>query len=110
MPVMSKEKVMNVLHSFGMGKFAAVVMWVLHEVFAPFLPIIIFVSQTRKKNVSCWLKACGGGNFGHYDKCGKNMRNGGTISHAIWKLKRVMRLVSSYPEEVLCEPFFRLNN
>ena len=33
-PVMSKYEVMNVLRSFGMGKFAAAVMWVLHEVFA----------------------------------------------------------------------------
>ena len=33
-PVMSKEEVMAVLRSFGMGKFAAAVMYVLHEVFA----------------------------------------------------------------------------
>ena len=33
-PVMSKEEVMAVLRSFGMGKFAGAVMFVLHEVFA----------------------------------------------------------------------------
>ena len=32
-PVMSKEEVMSVLRSFGMGKFAGAVMWVLNEVF-----------------------------------------------------------------------------
>ena len=32
-PVMSKEEVMAVLRSFGMGKFAGAVMWVLNEVF-----------------------------------------------------------------------------
>ena len=31
--VMSKEEVMAVLRSFGMGKFAGAVMWVLNEVF-----------------------------------------------------------------------------
>ena len=30
---MSKEEVMAVLRSFGMGKFAGAVMWVLNEVF-----------------------------------------------------------------------------
>ena len=32
-PVMSKEEVMAVIRSFGMGKFAAAVMFVLNEVF-----------------------------------------------------------------------------
>lgn len=35
-------------------------------------------------------------------------KNGGTIKHGVWKLKRVMRLVSSYPEEALWEPWFRV--
>ena len=33
-PVMSATEVMGVLRSFGMGKFAGAVMWVLNEVFA----------------------------------------------------------------------------
>ena len=32
-PVMSAMEVMAVLRSFGMGKFAGAVMWVIHEVF-----------------------------------------------------------------------------
>ena len=32
-PVMSAQEVMSVLRSFGMGKFAGAVMWVLHKVF-----------------------------------------------------------------------------
>ena len=32
-PVMSATEVMAVLRSFGMGKFAAAVMWVINEVF-----------------------------------------------------------------------------
>ena len=49
-----------------------------------------------------------GGNFGQYDERGKNLKNGGMLQHGIWKLKRVMRLVSSYPEEALWEPVFRV--
>ena len=49
-----------------------------------------------------------GGNFGQYDTRDATLKNGGMIKHGIWKLKRVMRLVSSYPEEALWEPVFRV--
>ena len=48
-----------------------------------------------------------GGNFGQYDTRDATLKKGGMMKHGIWKLKRVMRLVSSYPEEALWEPFFR---
>lgn len=104
---MSKEEVMRVLCSFGMGKFAAAVMWVLHEVFA--MPTHYYICEPNEKEGQKLLaEIMQGGNFGQYDEHEKDMKNGGTILHAIWKLKRVMRLVSSYPEEALCEPFFRV--
>ena len=106
-PVMSKEEIMSVMRSFGMGKFAAAVMWVLHEVFA--MPTHYYICEPNGKEGRRLLaEIMQGGNFGHYDERGKSMRNGGTFSHAIWKLKRVMRLVGSYPEEALCEPLFRV--
>ena len=106
-PIMSKEEVMHTLRSFGMGKFAAAVMWVLHEVFA--MPIHYYICEPNEKEGRKLLaEIMRGGNFGHYDERGKKLRNGGTIPHAVWKLKRVMRLASSYPEEALCEPFFRV--
>ena len=48
------------------------------------------------------------GNFGQYDERGKEFKNGGMVKHGVWKLKRVMRLVRSYPEEALWEPVFRV--
>lgn len=106
-PIMSKEEVISVLRSFGMGKFASAVMWVLHEVFA--MPTLYYICEPNEKEGQKLLaEIMRGGNFGQYDDRGKSMKNGGTIPHAIWKLKRVMRLVSSYPEEALCEPFFRV--
>ena len=48
------------------------------------------------------------GNFGQYDERGKKFKNGGMIKHGLWKLKRVMRLVRSYPEEALWELVFRV--
>ena len=49
-----------------------------------------------------------GGNFGQYDTRDAALKKGGMMKHGVWKLKRVMRLVRSYPEEALWEPVFRL--
>ena len=51
-----------------------------------------------------------GGNFGQYDTRDAGMKRGGMVKHGVWKLKRVMRLVSSYPEEALWEPVFRVRH
>ena len=49
-----------------------------------------------------------GGNFGQYDTRDAALKKGGMMKHGLWKLKRVMRLVRSYPEEALWEPVFRV--
>ena len=205
-PVMSKEEVMAVLRSFGMGKFAAAVMWVINEVFVgvnendnenekspqmntdghgcpqadeggeqqlsatgqqlkeigpqadgrsehEFTRIIrefkgnniypqintdghrcpqadevgeqqlsAIGQQLKKNNFVPWMicepnekegkkllaEIMQGGNFGQYDTRDVSLKKGGMIKHGVWKLKRVMRLVSSYPEEALWEPVFRV--
>ena len=177
-PVMSKEEVMAVLRSFGMGKFAGAVMYVLQEVFEneecrmkneecteaddggerklkrinrelkeigpqaddmgeqqlfthckfkeEFIKLkqVSSIGQQLKEKCVCepWMicepnekegkklleEIMKGGNFGQYDERGKEFKNGGMIKHGLWKLKRVMRLVRSYPEEALWEPMFRV--
>ena len=105
--VMSKEEVMAVLRSFGMKKFAAAVMYVLHEVFA--IPTNYYICEPNEKEGRKLLEEImKGGNFGQYDERGKELKNGGMVKHGVWKLKRVMRLVRSYPEEALWEPVFRV--
>ena len=49
-----------------------------------------------------------GGNFGQYDTRDAALKKGGMVKHGVWKLKRVLRLVRSYPEEALWEPVFRV--
>lgn len=184
-PVMSKEEVMAVIRSFGMGKFAGAVMWVLNEVFGGANendnenengqrrtrrgtgggPQADFVGESEssefKQNLNGgpqaddgeeqvliirtsfilsgahqatqvsderlmindgpWLlcepnekegrilleEIMKGGNFGQYDTRDAALKKGGMVKHGVWKLKRVMRLVRSYPEEALWEPVFR---
>lgn len=105
--VMSKEEVMSVLRSFGMAKFTAAVMFVLHEVFA--MPTHYYICEPNEKEGRKLLaEIMQGGNFGQYDTRDARLKKGGMIKHGLWKLKRVMRLVSSYPEEALWEPVFRV--
>ena len=167
-PVMSKEEVMAVIRSFGMGKFAGAVMFVINEVFgggnenekgqrrtrretdggpqADFLgeressefkrnlnggpqadggeehELKRINRELKENNFAPWMicepnekegkklldEIMKGGNFGQYDTRDAALKKGGMVKHGIWKLKRVMRLVSSYPEEALWEPVFRL--
>lgn len=175
-PVMSKEKVMAVIRSFGMGKFAGAVMFVINEVFGGGNenendnenenengqrrtrretdggPQADFVEESESSEFKRNLNGCPqaddggeqqlseigqqlkekivfapwmicepnekegrklleeimkGGNFGQYDTRDAALKKGGMMKHGVWKLKRVMRLVRSYPEEALWEPFFR---
>ena len=166
-PVMSKEEVMKVIRSFGMGKFAGAVMFVINEVFGggneneksqwrtrretDGCPQADFVGERessefkqnlnggpqaddggerklkrinrelKENNFAPWMicepnekegkklldEIMKGGNFGQYDTRDAALKKGGMVKHGIWKLKRVMRLVSSYPEEALWEPVFR---
>ena len=169
-PVMSKEEVMAVIRSFGMGKFAGAVMFVINEVFGGANenenengprrtrrktdggPQADFVGESESSGINRELKEMGpqaddvgerklkrinrelkennfapwmickpnenegkklleeimkGGNFGQYDTRDAALKKGGMMKHGVWKLKRVMRLVRSYPEEALWEPVFR---
>ena len=104
--VMSPSEVMSILRSFGMAKFSGAVMYVLHKVFA--MPSLYYICQPNEKEGKKLLaEIMQGGNFGQYDTRDAALKKGGMMKHGIWKLKRVMRLVRSYPEEALWEPVFR---
>lgn len=104
---MSAREVMAVLRSFGMGKFTSAVMFGLHEVFD--VPPHYYICEPNDKEGRKLLaEIMWGGNFGQYDTRDAALKKGGMMKHGIWKLKRVMRLVRSYPEEALWEPVFRV--
>ena len=171
-PVMSPSQVMSVFRSFGMGKFAGAVMFVINEVFGGTNendnenengprrtrretdggPQADFVGECessefkqnlnggpqadgggerklkrinrelKENNFAPWMicepnekegrrlleEIMKGGNFGQYDTRDAALKKGGMVKHGVWKLKRVMRLVRSYPEEALWEPVFRV--
>ena len=104
-----------------MGKFAGAVMYVLHEVFS--MPTRHLINDERLMINDCpWLlcepnevegrkllaEIMQGGNLGQYDTRDAALKKGDMMKHGVWKLKRVMRLVNSYPEEAIWEPVFRV--
>ena len=67
-----------------------------------------FCEPNEKEGRRLLAEIMRGGNFGQYDNRDVALKNGGMMKHGVWKLKRVMRLVRSYPEEALWEPVFRV--
>ncbi len=105
-PVMSNNEVIATLRSFGMAKFSASVMYVLHEVFA--MPIHYYICEPNEKEGKKLLaEIMNSGNFGHYDIEKPNVYRH-RLQYHIWKFKRIFRLAMSYPEEALWEPVFRV--
>ena len=72
-----------------------------------FVPWMI-CEPNEKEGKKLLVEIVQGGNFGQYDTRDAALKKGGMMKHGVWKLKRVMRLVSSYPEEALWEPVFRV--
>ena len=73
-------------------------------VFAPWM----ICEPNEKEGKKLLEEIMEGGNFGQYDTRDAALKKGGMMKHGVWKLKRVMRLVRSYPEEALWEPVFRV--
>ena len=73
-------------------------------VFAPWM----ICEPNEKEGKKLLEEIMKGGNFGQYDTRDAALKKGGMMKHGVWKLKRVMRLVRSYPEEALWEPVFRV--
>lgn len=93
------------MRRIGVYKFLGAVMYVLQNVFS--LPGKYLLCPVLQKEGSFLLSEIMlAGNFGKYDeRIGHGLKG---VNYAFMKLKRNLRFLTSYPEEVLCEPFFRV--
>lgn len=105
-PVMSNSYIISVVRSFGMTKFAAAVMYVLHKVFDMSSHYYI-CEPNEKEGKKLLAEIMNSGNFGHYNSKKPNMYQH-RLKYHIWKFKRMFLFAISYPEEALCEPVFRV--
>lgn len=106
-----KEERMRVIEQFGMKRFAGALMYVLREVLA--MPEEYMLCAASEKDGKFLLNEIMlAGNFGHSDpRMGalntENVTNR-RLSQAGRRFKRNMRFLTSYPSEVIFEPYARL--
>lgn len=96
----------DTLRRLGLWKFAGVVMYVLHEVFA--LPEDKMIAPMDEKDGRFLLdEVMRGGNFGQFDdRLGS--KEGEGKGHRFFRMTfRNLRFVTRYPTEALSEPLFR---
>lgn len=103
----ARKEQMRLLHRFDCDRFAAAAMYVLQQVFA--LPDeLLLCPPDVKRGEFLLTEILRAGNFGHYDDRLEGHREYETLWHAWDKLKRNMKYVTQYPEEVLGEPIFSI--
>ena len=96
------EDVRETLKYLNLDKFAGAVMYIMKEVLGlEERYLIVPVDERRGKTLLNEILK--GGNFGHHSGLAQN----NAAKKYFQKTWRNMQLVKEYPEEALCEPFFR---
>lgn len=110
--LMRKEEIMKIISSCGMKRFATALMYVLKNIFHVGDDELI-CGISEKDGLFLLDEIMMAGNFGHYDKRMNSIvvRKGKLsfqLQRASRRFMRNLRFLSSYPEEVICEPFARI--
>lgn len=110
--LMDKEELMKIISSCGMKRFATALMFVLKKIFHVGNDELI-CSISEKDGLFLLNEIMMAGNFGHYDIRMNDIevRKGKLsfqLQRASRRFMRNIRFLSSYPEEVICEPFARV--
>lgn len=110
--LMGKEEIMKIISSCGMKRFATALMFVLKDIFHVGNDELI-CGISEKDGLFLLNEIMMAGNFGHYDIRMNDIevRKGKLsfqLQRASRRFMRNIRFLSSYPEEVICEPFARV--
>lgn len=110
--LMGKEEIMKIISSCGMKRFATALMYVLKDIFHVGNDELI-CGISEKDGLFLLDEIMMAGNFGHYDirMNAIEVRKGKLsfqLQRASRRFMRNLRFLSSYPEEVICEPFARI--
>lgn len=110
--LMGKEEMLKIISSCGMKRFATALMYVLKDIFHVGNDELI-CGISEKDGLFLQDEMMMAGNFGHYDirMNAIEVRKGKLsfqLQRASRRFMRNLRFLSSYPEEVICEPFARI--
>lgn len=102
-----KERVIRVLKSVGLYKFAGAMMWVLHEVLnMPKEYMLCPADEARGKQLLDEIMQAG--NFGKYDERLSSLNRKSLLSRLKQNINRNIRLMRYYPSEAICSPFWKI--
>ena len=99
------EAFVKELRRLGLRDFFSGLMYVLHVVFGMDCDMMP-VKMNETDGDFLLGEIMRAGNFGHYDD--RIAKNESTLERAVRKTRRNSRFICMYPEEVICEPAFRL--
>lgn len=102
-----KERVLYILKSVGLIKFAGAMMWILHEVFnMPEKYMLCPADKDRGRQLLDEIMQAG--NFGKYDERLSSLNRKSLISRIGQNINRNLRLMRFYPSEAICSPFWKV--
>lgn len=110
--LMNKSELIKHIRACGMKRFASALMLVLQEMFGISNDELL-CNASKKHGTFLLNEMMTAGNFGHNDERMKALEvKKGRLSYQLQKaqrrFKRNLRFLTSYPEEVICEPFARV--
>ncbi len=109
--LMSREVLLEQIGACGMRRFASALMYVLQEMFGMEEGKLL-CRPSHKHGTFLLDEMMAAGNFGHYDERMKVLEvKKGRLSYQLQRAQRRfsrnLRFLTSYPEEVICEPVAR---
>lgn len=103
----SKQRTMQLFQLFGMLKFVGATMWIMQEVFGLETEYLL-CEPNAKEGAFILNEIWEGGNFGHHDKR-FDRTNYNKLASRLWEsMKRKVRYLTHYPQEILFDLPFRV--
>ena len=102
-----REKAFKTLKNFGLGKFAASIMYIMKRVFDIDKELLLCEPNTGE-GVFLLSEILRGGNFGQYDDRIKHISIERRWSNGVANMKRNLTYLKRYPGEVVWIPFWKI--